>query len=268
MTPVLRTVTSHLSFDVLGPTDLYLAVAVADGAYDRHEQLTVSHARGQLGVDEMKGPNGSRVHRATAPPGRVVVDYRAQVAGLADPPAIEDGDVLESLRPSRYAQSDRLLAFAQDQFGDLRGRALLDAVVGWVRGHVTYESGSSGPTDGATDTLLSRRGVCRDFAHLVIALLRARDVPARLVSVYAPGLSPMDFHAVVEALVDGAWAVVDATGLAPRTSMLRIATGRDAADTAFLSNYGGQVVLRAFTVTATSDGDLPIDDGTSPTTLR
>ncbi|WP_187138393.1 transglutaminase-like domain-containing protein [Cellulomonas timonensis] len=265
---MLRTVTSHLSFDVLGPTDLYLAVAVADGAYDRQEHLTVSHARGQLDVEEMKGPNGSRVHRATAPPGRVVVDYRAQVSGLADPPAVEDGDLLESLRPSRYAQSDRLLAFAQDQFGPLEGRALLGTIVGWVKGHVSYQSGSSAPTDGATDTLLNRRGVCRDFAHLVIALLRARDVPARLVSVYAPGLSPMDFHAVVEAYVDGGWAVVDATGLAPRTAMLRIATGRDAADTAFLSNYGGQITLRAFTVTATTHGDLPSDDGVSPTTLR
>ncbi|MDM8084161.1 transglutaminase family protein [Cellulomonas cellasea] len=265
---MLRTVTSHLSFDVLGPADLYLAVAVADGAYDRQEHLTVSHAHGQLDVEEMKGPNGSRVHRAASPRGRVVVDYRAQVSGLADPPAVEDGDLLESLRPSRYAQSDRLLAFAQAQFGPLEGRALLDAVVGWVRGHVSYVSGSSGPTDGATDTLLSRRGVCRDFAHLVIALLRARDVPARLVSVYAPGLSPMDFHAVVEAYVDGAWTVVDATGLAPRAAMLRIATGRDAADTAFLSNYGGQITLRAFTVTATTHGDLPADDGVSPTTLR
>jgi len=268
VTSVLRTVTSHLELDVLGPSALYLAVAVADGAYDRQERLAVSHTSGPLDVVEMKGPNGTRVHRVAAPPGLVVIDYRAQASGLADPPIVEDGDLLESLRPSRYAQSDKLLAFAQDQFGPLAGRELLGAVVRWVRGHVTYLSGSSGPTDGATDTVLTRRGVCRDFAHLVIALLRARDVPARLVSVYAPGLSPMDFHAVVEAFVDGAWTVVDATGLAPRASMLRIATGRDATDTAFLSSYGGQVVLQALTVTATVQGDLPTDDGVSPTTLR
>ena len=121
-------------------------------------------------------------------------------------PAIDDVDIVEYRRPSRYADSDRLLAFARDQFRDLAGEDLLDAVVGWVTNHVTYLSGSSLPTDGATDTLLKRRGVCRDFAHLVVALLRARDVPARLASVYAPGLKPMDFHAVAEAYIDGALA--------------------------------------------------------------
>jgi transglutaminase-like putative cysteine protease len=101
--------------------------------------------------------------------------------------------------------------------------------------------------------------VCRDYAHLVVALLRAVNVPARLVSVYAPGLSPMDFHAVAEAFVDGHWRVVDATCLAPRQTLVRIATGRDAADTAFLDNHKGAIELTNMTVTATSDGDLPRD---------
>ncbi|MCU1431545.1 MAG: transglutaminase [Actinotalea sp.] len=79
--------------------------------------------------------------------------------------------------------------------------------------------------------------MCRDFAHLTTCLLRAMDVPARLAAVSAPGLSPMDVHAVVEGYVDGGWWVVDATHLAPRRSMLRISTGRDAADTAFLSAH-------------------------------
>ena len=101
--------------------------------------------------------------------------------------------------------------------------------------------------------------MCRDYAHLVIALLRAVNVPARLVSVYAPGCQPMDFHAVAEAFVDGQWRVVDATCLAPRQSLLRIATGRDAADTAFLDNHKGRITLNNMTVTATVDGDLPHD---------
>ena len=71
--------------------------------------------------------------------------------------------------------------------------------------------GSSDPIDGAVDTLLAGAGVCRDFAHLVVALLRAVNVPARVVSVYAPGLYPMDFHAVAEAFVEGQWRVVDGT---------------------------------------------------------
>jgi transglutaminase-like putative cysteine protease len=112
------------------------------------------------------------------------------------------------------------------------------------------------------DTLLARQGVCRDYAHLVIALLRGLDVPARMASAYAPGLAPMDFHAVAEVAVDGHWRVVDATLLAPRATLVRIASGRDAADTAFLSTYGGGADLLEMNVTATVDGDLPGDDVT------
>ena len=97
--------------------------------------------------------------------------------------------------------------------------------------------------------------MCRDFAHLVVALLRAVKVPARLVSVYAPGLSPMDFHAVAEAFVEGQWRVVDATLLAPRQSRVRITTGRDAADTAFLDNHKGGITLNDIAVTAVVDGN-------------
>jgi transglutaminase-like putative cysteine protease len=130
---------------------------------------------------------------------------------------------------------------------------LVTAVAAWVHDRLTYTGGSSGPTDDAVDTLLLGAGVCRDYAHLVLSPLRARDIPARLVAVYAPGLEPMDFHAVVEARVDGCWRLVDATRLAPRQSLLRIATGRDAADTAFLTTYCGGVTLAEMTVTATVD---------------
>jgi transglutaminase-like putative cysteine protease len=115
--------------------------------------------------------------------------------------------------------------------------------------------------------MLQRHGVCRDYAHLVIALLRGLDVPARLAAVYAPGLDPMDFHAVAEAVVDGQWRVVDATLLAPRSSLVRIATGRDAADTAFLSTYGGAADLLEYGVTAIIDGYLPTDDVTQLVSL-
>jgi transglutaminase-like putative cysteine protease len=133
--------------------------------------------------------------------------------------------------------------------------------------HLDYVAGSSLPTDGAVRTLIARQGVCRDFAHLVIALLRALDVPARLVSVYAPGLQPMDFHAVAEAFIDNSWNVVDATTLAPRGSLMRIATGRDASDTAFLSSRGGTVTLRSLQVGAVVDV-LPEDDLNTTIGLR
>jgi transglutaminase-like putative cysteine protease len=129
-----------------------------------------------------------------------------------------------------------------------------------VNRRLVYTSGASRPVDTAIDTLLAGQGVCRDYAHLTITLLRALEIPARLVAVYAPGLSPMDFHAVVEADVDGVWSVVDATRLAPTSSLVRICSGRDAADTAFLSLFGGVAQFRSMTVTATTDGPLPAPD--------
>ena len=119
--------------------------------------------------------------------------------------------------------------------------------------------GSSGGSDSAIDTLLTSQGVCRDFAHLVITICRALDLPARLASVYAPGLSPMDFHAVAEVYVDGDWYVYDATALAPRSALTRIATGRDAADTAFVTVYRGRAELTGASVVAVTDQLLPSD---------
>jgi transglutaminase-like putative cysteine protease len=84
-------------------------------------------------------------------------------------------------------------------------------------------------------------------------MLRALNVPARLAAVYAPGLSPMELHAVAEAFVDNAWWVVDATQRAPRQSLLRVATGRDAADTAFITNFGPPTTLNDLQVTAVVD---------------
>jgi transglutaminase-like putative cysteine protease len=187
-----------------------------------------------------------------------VIDYGARVDGARPVPHGGESDLLEYRRPSRYCPSDKLLAIAAAEFGGSEGGGLVSAVAAWVHGRLAYTGGSSGPTDDAVDTLLLGAGVCRDFAHLTLALLRARDVPARLAAVYAPGLSPMDFHAVVEAWVDGAWRLVDATRLAPRQSLLRIATGRDAADTAFLTTHGGAVTLTGIEVTATA-GSLPAD---------
>ena len=137
-----------------------------------------------------------------------------------------------------------------------------------MRAHVGYVPGSSRPIDGAVATLLAREGVCRDFAHLTAALLRANDVAARVASVYAPGLSPMDFHAVTEAFVDGVWQVVDPTGLAPRQSMVRIATGADAADIAFLTNVGGTLELAMMSITAVVSPSLPFDDDREPVELH
>jgi len=170
-------------------------------------------------------------------------------------------------RPSRYAESDKLAIIAQKLFAGLEGQAAINAITAWVHANLFYVPGSSGPTDGAVDTYLAQQGVCRDFAHLTIALLRACGFPARLVSVYAPGLSPMDFHAVVEVAHEGRWQLVDSTRLAPRASMVRIANGRDASDTAFLTTQSGRVTFGSLQVVCYRHGGLPWDDPAQPVHL-
>lgn len=264
-----RTVTAHLTAQTRASTSMAFSVAVARNAgYSSVDEVFEVTADGEpVALTPVGDLHGGILHTLTLEqPATLELNYRAEVSGTAAAAEKDDADLIRYVRPSRYCESDRLLPSSYALFGSMQGGELLSAVREWVSGNLSYVSGSSRHTDGATDTLLSRRGVCRDYAHLVISLLRAKDVPARLVSVYAPGLTPMDFHAVVEAWVDGAWHVVDATGLAPRTNLLRIATGRDAADTAFLSTVGGSLTLDTLTVTATAS-TLHDDDGTSPVQL-
>lgn len=254
-----RTVTAHLDITVKAPAQLTFIVAAAKTAgLQLDEALTVRHDGAPVALREWDDAHGTRMHHLRTDAGHFTLDYTASATGDPVPEPVSPADLIRYMRPSRYCQSDELWPTAAAEFRGLAGRALTDAVTTWVRDRLSYVPGSSVPTDGATETMLARRGVCRDYAHLVIALLRARDVPARLAAVYAPGLSPMDFHAIAEAYVDGAWHTLDATDLAPRQSMLRISTGRDAADTAFLSNAGGEVLLNRIAVTAVAE-QLPSD---------
>lgn len=265
-----RLVTAKLTARTRASTSMAFSVAVArNSGYSAVDEVLEVTADGEpVALTPVADVHGGILHTLTLEqPASLELNYRAEVSGVADEPEKDDADLVRYVRPSRYCESDRLLPTSYALFGSLQGSELLSAVREWVSGNLSYVSGSSRHTDGATDTLLARRGVCRDYAHLAIALLRAKDVPARLVSVYAPGLTPMDFHAVVEAWADGAWHVIDATGLAPRTNLLRIATGRDASDTAFLSTVGGSLTLDTLEVTATVD-TLHDDDGASLVRLR
>lgn len=261
-----RTVTSSFDLDVTEPATLALEIAVSQGYLDGArdgvvftEGLSVSLGGATLPHRELATDHGTRLHVVQAPVGQVHVEYAADIDGRLGPIPTDEVDLLRYLRPSRYCESDSLGPTAHSEFAGVSGADLLDAVSSWVGTRLTYVPGSSLPTDGAVRTLLARQGVCRDYAHLVVALLRSLDVPARLVAVYAPGLDPMDFHAVAEGYVDGAWHVVDATTLAPRSSLVRIATGMDAADTAFLSIYHGRAEMLSMGVSAVVDA-LPTDD--------
>ncbi len=264
---MLRTVSTHIELGLSGSSTLVFSVAAAQGSPIRDESLLISVDGRRIEPREIIDVHGSRLHMLQASGSSLVLDYRAEIDGMAEPPPAMEIDEIVYARPSRYCESDSLAPTAAAEFVGLTGLDLLHGVITWVNNQLSYVAGSSLPTDGAVRTMLARQGVCRDFAHLSIALLRSFNVPARLAAVYAPGLSPMEFHAVAEAFVDGKWWVVDATQLAPRQSLLRIATGRDAADTAFLTNFGAPTELNVLEVSAVVD-NFELDDSTTLTQLR
>ena len=141
--------------------------------------------------------------------------------------------------PSRYCQSDRL--------GDLAGEIAANAATGydqvaaicrWIQTNIEYAYGTSNASTSAIDTAEQRIGVCRDFAHLGIALCRSLNIPARMVVGYLYKLDPMDLHAWLEAFVGDRWYTFDATQHEPRGNRIAIAYGRDAADVALSTQFG------------------------------
>jgi transglutaminase-like putative cysteine protease len=243
-----------LGFDVTEPAEIVLQIAAASPAT---ETLRVECGGVPLEVVELAG----RQHYLRAPTGLVSVNYTATVAPVTVDHPVSEFDRIVALRPSRYCPSDRLAGFAAAQFGAAGDpAATVRAITDWVFGHLAYVGGSSGPTTDAIDTLVSGAGVCRDYAHLVATLCRSLGIPARVAAVYAPGLTPMDFHLVVETALDGVWRVWDATRLAPRPTLIRIATGRDAADTALATTLSGLLTMPETRIVAVAGDDLPLDD--------
>jgi transglutaminase-like putative cysteine protease len=263
-----RNVGCQLTFLTDPGTVLALQIAPAATAgtvLAEHLDLTLDGRPPERPAIEVGVDHGGRTHVVNTGAGRLEIAYAATIRpGVPTPPtgtADVDADVITFLRQSRYCPSDALAGFAAVELVGLpAGPGLASAIAEWVFQRLAYALGVSGPLTTAVDTLSANSGACRDFAHLTVALCRARGVPARLAAVYAPGLSPMDFHAVVEARRDGAWEVLDPTRLAPRRSLVRIATGRDAADTAFATTLAGGAELVAAEIFATVDGDLPADD--------
>ena len=152
-------------------------------------------------------------------------------------------DAMKYIYPSRYCQSDRLRKFATTEFGHIApGYWRVQAIQDWVLSRTAFTSGSSNASTSAIDTLTDQTGVCRDFAHLMIALCRAVNIPARFVSGIDfgadPAMGPTDFHAYVEVMLSGRWYLFDPSGVSPPMGLLRLATGRDAADASFATVFG------------------------------
>ena len=154
-------------------------------------------------------------------------------AALPDLPA----ELVPYLWPSRYCEADRFESFVEREFDGLDGGAKVLAMADWIHRRLDYTPGSSDSTTTAVDTFVARRGVCRDYAHLLAAFVRAAGVPARLVSAYGLGVDPPDFHALVEVWLADGWHLVDPSRLAPLDGVVRICVGRDATDIAFMTSF-------------------------------
>ena len=167
------------------------------------------------------------------------------------PPHLLPGAAVDYLMPSRYCQSDLFANFVDGEFAGLEGGARVMAIHDWVHDSFSYVPGVSSSATTALESFVRREGICRDYAHVLIALTRACGIPARIASVYALGVEPQDFHAVAEVFVGGQWHLVDATGMAREGAMAKIGVGRDAADVSFITAYG-MAQLEAMSVSVTA----------------
>jgi len=261
MTTSQRRVGATITGSVLAPSDIELSVAVAADLPVDDEQLTVTVNDVAMQVREVAAAHATRLHVVSGvQPGDLRVQYTATVTGQGTVPEGDEPDRIVATRPSRYCPTDAMGALARAEFGDLDGADLLRAVTRRVNEALVYDGTQTRNTDTALDTWLRRTGVCRDYTHVATSFMRALGVPTRLASAYAPGLVPMDFHAVIEAWVDGGWHVADATMMAARGSLVRIATGRDAADTAFMTMPRGNVAMGNLQVTASADPVVDFED--------
>ena len=239
----------QLNYSITQPSTLVFNISVISNDYQKilQENLQIDP---QLNKEEYSDPYAeNRYFRLNAPSGKLQVSYQATVEVshfYEDPDAIPEVppaelplDTLFYLYPSRYCQSDKLIRLVEYEFGDLKpGYSRVTAICNWIYDNVQYLSFSSDPSTSAYDTATERVGVCRDFAHLGIAFCRALNIPARFVAGYAYGLQPPDFHACFEAYLGGRWYLFDPTRLAPQNGIIRIGTGRDAADVSFATIFG------------------------------
>lgn len=245
--------TIDLHYEVAGEADFIFSIHAAHTGQQRVLREAVIVEPTVSWRVETEPWLGNRLLRLRAPGGALDVRYDAEVEvthHVAEPEQVVAGDIAELpvdvlpfLRPSRYCQADQVQELAWREFADIApGHAQVDAVCRWVRSHVEFRVGTSTVATSALETLEHGQGVCRDFVHATIALLRGLNYPARFVTGVdygAPeGLGPPDFHSYVEAWIGSRWWLFDPTGITPLTGLIRIGTGRDAADVAFATMFG------------------------------
>lgn len=147
-------------------------------------------------------------------------------------------DVVKYLMPSRYCFLEVVPRILVVEAPDLKGGELVEAINNWIYNNFTYDPTNSNTDTTAADSLRTMTGVCRDYAHVLIAMARFSGIPARMVSCYAPNVTPQDFHAVVEVYLNYAWYLVDPTRMASAKDIAIIGVGQDASDISLITSFG------------------------------
>ena len=243
-------VNASLGYKVTAPTTFIFNTSVLRNRHQQviEESFIVDPA---IQYQELQRSNeGNRfIRMQVMVPMDVFISYRAvvntsstvipQQYQTAENVAYLEPSILKYLNPSRYCQSDKLARLANNKFNNIENPYLkVIELTGWINRNVEYLSGSTNSETSAYDTVTQQAGVCRDFAHLGIALCRALTIPARYFTGYAFQLYPADFHACFEAYLGGKWILFDATGLAPLNGLVKIGNSRDAADVPVASIFG------------------------------
>lgn len=238
----------EIEFEILEPTPMLLMLRPrsGEGQWVEAERYAL---KPRVPASEYADAWGNLCQRIVARPGRLHISTQVRV-DTDDTIALAPGaprtpvdqlpvEVIGFLLASRYAESDALADQARDvTAGATPGYDQVEAIRAWIHRSFEYRYGVSNESTSARDTIRLRKGVCRDFAHVGIALTRALGIPARYVAGYLHGLEPMDLHAWFEAYVDGRWYTFDATQAGPRGGRVIIGYGRDALDVALATPFG------------------------------
>jgi len=218
-------------------------ILASDVAMPQAEHLARVAAQDDIGTRIWLRAEGRYevTYKATVEVNRLLADI--STLGQLQPHDLP-AEAVQYLFDSRYCPADRFQPFVAEEFGDTEGGAKVVAMRDWIASHFTYAQGSTTSTT-ALDSFVERRGVCRDYSHVLITFARAAGIPARYVSAYAPGVDPPDFHAIAEVFLadptipgGGAWHLVDATHMADPAQTVKIGVGRDAADVSFMTVFG------------------------------
>ena len=243
----LRT-SCNLAFTVSIPTPFILMLRPRSGAQQWVARETYT-LKPSVPVTEFTDSYGNLCQRLIAPPGEFSIRTSADVM-TADVIDVAPGapfdevqtlpdSVLTYLLPSRYCESEQFIDLANDIVKNVTpGYDQVACIVDWIRRSVRFDPASNHYQLSAIEVNQRHEGVCRDLAHLGIALCRGLCIPARMVVGYLHGLQPMDFHAWFEAYVGGRWYTFDATQDAPRGGRVNVAYGHDAANVAIFNQFG------------------------------